>query len=317
MSHSKETRGVGNFFYKLYLSYIPNGRDNLKQIIIKVFFLISLITLIISASYLTNYFLSAKKQEGIIEDTRYVWHAAQEEIKPAASEEDLPSAIKLMLEENSDFKGWITVPNTKIDNPIYQTTDNDFYLNHNQKKQKSVYGALFFDCDNVITEEKTDKNLVIYGHHMKNGSMFANLTKYKSLSFYKANPTIEFSTLYKKSTYKIFSVFVLNASKADDNDYIYNISRKNFLNDADFDSWADEAFERSLINTGVDVKNGDNIITLVTCVYDFNDARLVVMARETRENETAEVDTSSATANPSPRYPKRWYDDRGIDFPFD
>lgn len=317
MSHSKETRGVGNFFYKLYLSYIPNGRDNLKQIIIKVFFLISLITLIISASYLTNYFLSAKKQEGIIEDTRSVWHAAQEESKPAASEEDLPSAIKLMLEENSDFKGWITVPNTKIDNPIYQTTDNDFYLNHNQKKQKSVYGALFFDCDNVITKEKTDKNLVIYGHHMKNGSMFANLTKYKSLSFYKANPTIEFSTLYKKSTYKIFSVFVLNASKADDNDYIYNISRKNFLNDADFDSWADEAYERSLINTGVDVKNGDNIITLVTCVYDFNDARLVVMARETRENETAEVDTSSATANPSPRYPKRWYDDRGIDFPFD
>ena len=152
---------------------------------------------------------------------------------------------------------------------------------------------------------------------MKNGSMFANLTKYKSLSFYKENPTIEFSTLYKKNTYKIYSVFVLNASKADDNDYIYNISRKSFLNDADFDSWADEAYQRSLINTGVDVKNGDNIITLVTCVYDFDDARLVVMARETREDEEPTVDTSKAAANPSPRYPKRWYDDRGIDFPFD
>ena len=152
---------------------------------------------------------------------------------------------------------------------------------------------------------------------MKNGSMFANLTKYKSLSFYKENPTIEFSTLYKKNTYKIYSVFVLNASKADDNDYIYNISRKSFLNDADFDSWSDEAYQRSIINTGVDVKNGDNIITLVTCVYDFDDARLVVMARETREDEEPTVDTSKSTANPSPRYPKRWYDDRGIDFPFD
>ncbi len=314
MSHARQTHRVKDFFYKLYLSYIPNGRDNIKQIIIKVFFLISLITLIISASYLTNYFLSAKKQEGIIEDTRSVWH---ETIKQEPTAPEQPSAIELLLQENSDFKGWITIPNTKIDNPIYQTTDNSYYLTYNQKRQKSAYGALFFDCENVITEEKTDKNLVIYGHHMKNGSMFANLTKYKSLSFYKANPTIEFSTLYKNSTYKIFSVFVLNASKADDNGYIYNISRKNFLNDSDFDSWADEAYQRSLINTGVEVKNGDNIITLVTCVYDFDDARLVVMARETREDEDPTVDTSEATANPSPRYPKRWYDDRGIDFPFD
>ncbi|MGN0493466.1 MAG: class B sortase [Acutalibacteraceae bacterium] len=313
MSHAKETNRVKDFFYKLYLSYIPNGRDNIKQIIIKVFFLISLTTLIVSASYLTNYFLSAKKQENIIEDTRSVWHETSE-TEPTA---EVPSAIELLLQENSDFKGWITIPNTKIDNPIYQTTDNSYYLTHNQKRQKSAYGALFFDCDNKITETETDKNLVIYGHHMKNGSMFANLTKYKSLSFYKQNPTIEFSTLYKKSTYKIYSVFVLNASKEDDNGYIYNISRKSFLNDADFDAWADEAYERSLINTGVDVKNGDNIITLVTCVYDFDDARLVVMARETREDEEPTVNTSTAVANPSPRYPKRWYDDRGIDFPFD
>lgn len=314
MSHARQTHGVKDFFYKLYLSYIPNRRDNLKQIIIKVFFFISLITLIVSATYITNYFLSAKKQEGIIEDTRSVWH---ETIKQETTAPEQPSAIELLLQENSDFKGWITIPNTKIDNPIYQTADNDFYLTHNQKKQKSAYGALFFDCDNKITETETDKNLVIYGHHMKNGSMFANLTKYKSLSFYKENPTIEFSTLYKKSTYKIYAVFVLNASKADDNGYIYNISRKSFLNDEDFDSWADEAYERSLINTGVDVKNGDNIITLVTCTYDFDDARLVVMARETREDEEPTVNTSASTANPSPRYPKRWYDDRGIDFPFD
>ena len=143
---------------------------------------------------------------------------------------------------------------------------------------------------------------------MKNGSMFANLTKYKSLSFYKANPTIEFSTLYKNSTYKIFSVFVLNASKADDNDYIYNISRKNFLNDSDFDSWADEAYQRSLINTGVEVENGDNIITLVTCVYDFDDARLVVVGRLLREGESADIDFSLARKNENPKFPQAYYD---------
>lgn len=309
MRHAKEKE---NIFHKLYLSYIPNRRDNLKQIIIKVFFLIALIAFIVSAAYITNYFLSAKHQDGIIDEARSVWYEETQ-----TNDDTELSAIELLLKENSDFKGWITVPNTKIDNPIYQTGNNDFYLTHNQQKQKSVYGALFFDCKNVITESETDKNLVIYGHHMKNGSMFANLTKYKQLSFYKQNPTIEFSTLYKKGTYKIYAAFVLNASKADDNDYIYNISRKSFIDDDDFDSWVNEARQRSLINTGVDVKNGDNIITLVTCTYDFDNARFVVMARETREDEESSVNTSKATANPSPKYPKRWYDDRGIDYPFE
>ena len=308
MKHAKEK---DNFFHRLYLSYIPNKRDNLKQIIIKVFFLITLTVFVVSAVYIANYFLNAKHQDSIIEQARSVWHTSETE------EEPQPSVIELMLSENSDFKGWITVPNTKIDNPIYQTDNNDFYLNHNQQKKSSIYGALFFDCQNVITEAETDKNLVVYGHHMKNGSMFGNLTKYKQLSFYKQNPTVEFSTLYKKSTYKIYAAFVLNASKEDDNGYIYNISRKSFIDDEDFDSWVNEALERSLINTGVDVKNGDNIITLVTCTYDFNDARFVVMARETREDEDVSVDTSNASANPSPKYPKRWYDDRGIDYPFD
>ena len=309
MKHANEKE---NIFHKLYLSYIPNRRDNLKQIIIKVFFLIALIAFIVSATYITNYFLSAKHQDGIIDEARSVWYEETQ-----TNDDTELSAIELLLKENSDFKGWITVPNTKIDNPIYQTDNNDFYLTHNQQKQKSVYGALFFDCKNVITESETDKNLVIYGHHMKNGSMFANLTKYKQLSFYKQNPTIEFSTLYKKGTYKIYAAFVLNASKADDNDYIYNISRKSFIDDDDFDSWVNEARQRSLINTGVDVKNGDNIITLVTCTYDFDNARFVVMARETREGEDPNEDTSKAAANPSPRYPKRWYDDRGIDYPFE
>lgn len=317
MNHAREKQTVKDFFYKLYLSYIPNKRDNLKQIIIKVFFLVSLITLIVSAGYLTNYFLSAKKQDNIIDEGRTVWHSASSATTESGDPAPSPSVNELMLQENGGFKGWITISGTKVDNPIYQTTDNEFYLTHNQKKQKSVYGALFFDCNNTITEENTDKNLIVYGHHMKNGSMFANLTKYKSLSFYKEHPTIEFSTLYKTSTYKIYAAFVLNASKSDDNGYIYNISRQSFINEDDFNSWTAEAFERSLINTGVDVNIDDNIITLVTCTYDFDDARFIVMARETREGEDTAVDTSSASANPSPRYPKRWYDDRKIDYPFD
>lgn len=308
MSHYKNKNVFLSFLGHIYLSYIPNKKDNFKQIIIKILFIISLISLIVSACFIADYFLEAEKQSSIIADSQNVWHST--EVQDNAKPQSLVTDI--LTGNNEDFKGWITISGTKIDNPIFQTTNNEFYLNHNQDKKKSAYGALYFDYRNEITQNKTDKNLVIYGHEMNNGSMFGSLKELRRLDFYKANPIIEFSTLYKSSKYKIYAIFVLNANKADDNGYIYNIYRKNFYNDNDFDLWTKEAIERSLINTGVDVKNGDNIITLVTCSKDFKNSRLVVMARETRDGENPTVNTSLAKINPNPRYPEIWYTERNI-----
>ena len=318
MSHYRKKE---SFFHRFYLSYIPNRRDNLKQIFVKLLFIISFITLIVSSCYIADYFLDAQHQSSIIETSRSKWDEVVQKIQSdnELCEENITEVNdpfgevkKQLLEENSDFKGWITISGTQVNNPIYQADNNDYYLNHNQQKKKSAYGALFFDCENVITKDYTDKNLVIYGHQMKNGSMFGSLKKLRSLNFYKQNPTIQFSTIYKNSTYKIYSVFVLNAIKNDDNGYIYNISRQNFLDENDFNSWRDEAYQRSIINTGVDVEMGDNIITLITCSNDFQNARLVVMAREVRNGEDDKVDTSVATLNANPRYPQKWYDEREV-----
>lgn len=322
MNSSKKRTSVASFFKQLYVSYIPNRGDGFSQIFIKILFLVCFVTLIVSSVYLADYFLEAERQGNIIEDSRSAWHDAVSQNNTNAETEPIPEAepqpdplaeIKeKMLKENSDFKGWISISNTKVDNPIYQTDNNDFYLNHNQKKQRSVYGALYFDCDDVIDKEQSDKNLVIFGHRMKNGTMFGTLKKFRSLDFYKQNPTIEFSTLHKNSTYKIYAIFVLNAVKADDENYIYNIYRQSFINETEFNTWRDEAYDRSIIDTGVDVKMGDNIITLVTCTSDFENARLVIMAREVREGENPDVDTSLASVNPNPRYPKKWYTSRGL-----
>lgn len=303
---------VAAFFKRLYISYIPNRRDNFKQVAVKLLFIAALIMLIVSAVYLTNYFSEAEKQKKIIDNSRDVWHQA---VSSEAEGDDLSAMDKIkqqLLAENSDFKGWITIDGTQVDNPIYQTDNNDFYLNHNQKKQYSTYGALFFDSGDVIDEFRTDKNLVVYGHRMKNGSMFGTLKKFKSLSFYKKHPTIDFSTLYGTSVYKIYAVFILNAVRADDNDYIYDIYRQDFESEEEFAAWRDEAYSRSIINTGVDVEPEDNILTLITCTGDFENARLVIMAREARATEADEVDTSLASVNPNPVYPQKWYDERGI-----
>lgn len=323
MKHAKEKNILKSIFNHIYISYIPNKRDNLKQIILKLLFIVCLITLIVSAVYLANYFWEAEHQNAVLDYSREVWHETGSSHEPddtGATDGDEHAVdntkIQYMLEENSDFKGWITIPGTKVDNPIYQTTNNDYYLNHNQLKQSSVYGALYFDYRNKITEEKQDQNLIIYGHEMKNGSMFGSLKKLKSLDFYKQYPTLEFTTLYEKHTYKIYSIFILNALKEDDDGYIYNVYRESFGNEEDFDYWVKEAFDRSIINTGVDVEYKDDILTLITCSEDFPDARLVVMARKVRENESPTVDTRNTTVNTNPRYPKKWYEHRGLEYPF-
>lgn len=315
MKHLKENTTFKEHLRHIYLSYIPNKRDNLGQIIIKLIFIVSSIALIVSSCFLGNYFIEADRQKDIIDNSRAIWHiSSSSQADDTAEKKPDETATETLTAKNEDFKGWITLSHTQIDNPIFQTDNNDFYLNHNQNKRRSSYGALYFDYRNKISENETDKNLVIYGHEMNNGSMFGELKKLRTLSFYKQNPTIEFSTIYHSSTYKIYSIFILNGDKADDNGYIYNIYRKEFLNESDFDAWAGEAIERSIINTGVDVEMGDNIITLVTCSKDFENSRLVVMAREVRADEETAVDTSIASVNPNPRYPAKWYSERGIEY---
>ena len=310
-SHSKRSTGIKDLFYKFYLSYIPNKRDNPKQIMIKSLFIVAALVIIASIIYLVNYFTDMSKTNKLIDQSRDVWYESD-----STDDGSKENAIKYLLNENSDFMGWVTIEGTPVDNPVYLTDNNDFYINYNQKKEKSAYGALFFECTNTITKLEIDKNLIIYGHQMKNGSMFGTLKKYKSLDYYKEHPTVNLTTIYSEGTYKIFSVFLLNADAKDDNNYMFPVTQRHFAGEDDFSDWTAEAHQRSIIDTGVDVEYGDDILTLITCSSDFKNARFVVMARKVRDGESAEVDVSQATLNPEPRYPKAWYDKKGLEYPF-
>jgi len=304
---------IKNFFIGLYESYIPNKRDNLKQIIIKLIFLISFITLIVSGTYIANYFLGAEKEKNIIEDTRNIWYeTASVESETVEVKEETETPEEKLKKLNSDFKGWLSLPGAGVDHPVFQTDNNSYYLNHNQNKKKSVYGALYFDYENKINEDAYDRNLIIYGHEMKNGSMFGSLKKLRNLNFYKQNSTVSLSMFGEKHIYRIYAVFVLNASKKDDDGYIYNLFRQEFIDEADFNDWVNEACERSIINTNVAVEYDDALLTLVTCAGDFDNARLVVMAKRLSEGEDTSPVNSEAHTNPNPRYPAKWYSVKGI-----
>ncbi len=208
----------------------------------------------------------------------------------------------VLLEENEHTIGWMEIGGTRCDNPVVLYSDNQFYLNHAYDKSKNVDGTLYVDYRCQITEEKMSSNLTIYGHNLRNGTMFGQVRRYRDLDFYKEHPIIKFDTLYGKYEWKIFSVFITNVNESDGE--IFDYRQPEYHN---FEEFAEQCKLRSLINCPVDVKEGDTIITLSTCTYELDNARLVVMARKTRDYEDKEVDVEKATVNQTPLYPDGWY----------
>lgn len=200
----------------------------------------------------------------------------QEESVPFSEDETvLPEYAALYL-QNSDMVGWIKIEGTTIDYPVMQTPDDpDYYLKHNFEKQDSDYGVPYAagDCD---VFEPSD-NVIIYGHHIKNGKMFGALEDYKNQSFYEGHKIIQFDTLTEKAEYEIIAVFKT---------VVYSESGFAFYsfihaaNEDDFNAYVSKCKELSLYDTGVTAEYGDKLLTLSTCEYSSENGRLVVVAKK-------------------------------------
>lgn len=179
----------------------------------------------------------------------------------SANEEELKSI-------NSDYKMWIQIENTNINYPVVQGSDNDYYLKHNFRKESNISGTVFVESANDIDN---DKNIILYGHNMRNGTMFNNITNYKEESFFNEDNKINIimnNTLYE---YEVFSSYVKNVSEV-------NLAI-GFASEDEFINYAYNEAEESLYKKDVDFSAEDNLITLVTCSYEFTDARTIVVAR--------------------------------------
>lgn len=284
----------------------PWKGDSLVDVVRKVLFFVAIIGIIVSGVYVTNYFVTKFGNDSLIDTARGVYDPTDSTV----NKDGILNRFSKLLEQNSDCVGWLTVPNTNINNPVYQTTDNDFYINHNMNKEKSVYGALFVDAGAKINKTYVSRNLTIYGHHMKDGTMLANVHKYKDINFYKDNPVIRFDTIYGQGgRYKVFACMITNAEAKDDNGYVFDYTASEFDSSADFLAWIEQVRRRSLYVTPVDVQADDEILTLSTCTYEIKNTELrcVLVARKVRSGENATVNTSEATANTKIIYPAVWY----------
>ncbi len=295
---------------------LPWKGDSVREICFKVLFLVSLITLLVSASWIATYFYTGHQQNGLLADVQALYQAQVEEHGDAVDENGVYQSFAELLAQNPDTTGWIRIPGTKIDYPVFQAADNDYYTTHNMLRRRTRFGSLFLDYRCAVEQTQISQNLVIYGHNLNDGSMFGSLKEYKSLDYYRAHPIIDFTTIYRKGDYKIFSIFLINTKKEDDNGARFPFETTSFVDEAHFDAFVREAQQRSLYRLPVDVNAKDEILTLVTCTYEFSDARLIVMARRVRGDETADVAVSEAALNANPRYPQAWYDKRGVENPY-
>ena len=206
---------------------------------------------------------------------------------------------------NTDFVGYLEIPGVNMSLPVVQTNNDSDYLNKNFFGASTKYGCPFVSCINNVAE--LDFNTVIYGHHMNDRTIFGALDAYKSIDGFRKAPTVSFNTLYTDYNWKIAAVILTNAVPADDNGYVFNY----YFNQLSSDEKKTEYFaalkERSLYDTGVDLLPSDKLLTLSTCSHEFDDARLVVVARMVRPGESADVDTSLAALNTNVHYPQVYY----------
>ena len=303
---TEATAKKDGFFIRALKFFIPWKGDPAKELFRKLVFLVALVVFIGAFSYLAVYLNDRLKYEASI---NYAEELVNQNDTTVGTDQ-IMNKYRDLYNDNNDFCGWITIPNTNVDGAIYQTLNNSYYINHNGQKKSSIYGAYFADYKCTIAAEGSSQNITVYGHHMRDQTMFAQIRKYKDISFYKENPTLTFDTLYSSSKYKVFAAFITNADPADDNGYFFDFAVQGFINQEDFLAWIEQVRRRSIINTAVDVVEGDDILTLSTCTYELGtsmDMRFVVMARKVRDGETETVNVADATQNATPLYPAAWY----------
>lgn len=179
-----------------------------------------------------------------------------------------------LYNQNPDIIGWIKIEGTNINYPVMHTPEEpEFYLRKNFEKEYSLSGTPFMDGISDIFAPTC--NWTIYGHHMKDGTMFMDVTKYADHEFYEEHKIIEFDTIYKETgqhKYEVIAAFYAEIKDVDEGGFKY-YQYAGITTEESFNEYVDGVKADSVYDTGIDAEYGEQLITLSTCSYHVDDKR--------------------------------------------
>ena len=236
---------------------------------------------------LSQYAESAGTYDGLAEHVEIPEQAGEPE-EPGAEEETgredsstvLPVVDFEALRENGpDIIGWLSLPDTAINYPVTQTDNNEYYLHHLYDGTYNKVGCLFADYENQA--DFSDRNTIIYGHNMRDGSMFAALNEYGEQGYYDGHPQMYLVTPGGGYTMEIFTTFVAEPGESGSDTSPWRLSWKD---DGAYTTWLSEMAGRSVIETDVTVTSSDKVLTLSTCTPGGK-SRFIVMGKLASVND--------------------------------
>ena len=297
-------RAVNRFIH----NHIPLKTDSKSEVVRKTVQNFAAVAFVVAAVVLLyNGVYKSVENTAIQSEIQSIYYDG--ETSSEAKKQDHTKNFKKLQSINKDIVAWISIDHTNIDYPVlYHKGDalnEQYYLYRDYNKNYSDYGSIFIDFRSQ--QGINSKNVIMHGHHMNDGSMFANLLKYGKtsidLDFYKKSPTVAFSTPQNGTeTYKIISVFKTPGYIKDDE--FFNYMQGDFASEAEFMNYVYNVRVRSMVNCPVDVNEDDSLITLSTCSYEpYDGYRTVLVARKTRDGESTKVDVANAKKNTKAFYP--------------
>ena len=246
------------------------------NVLTKIIFTFFIIIFICGIGYLIYYLYGRNKNNK--DNTEILNNIKVDENKITETKTKRMLQLEELQKKNEEIIGWIEIEGTNINYPVLQASDNDYYLTHNYKKEKSSTGSIFLDKNFDLVNGSS--NYLIYGHRNTSGLMFEDLMKYTNEDFYKEHTKIKFTTNKEDCIYEILSVFYSRVYyKSEQNVFRYYY----FVNantEQEYQDFVNNAKKISLYNTGVTAKYGDQLLTLSTCEYSQEDGRFAVVCKK-------------------------------------
>lgn len=303
-------------------SFIPWKGDSKSQIIRKSVVLVAIIAFVGALAYVLDFFIFGPMQNNAITSEIQSIAYSKSGESGEGGEKGSAQDWKALKKINKEIVGWLKIPDTVIDYPVLEHIGDDrynqYYIDKSYKKDGTEYGSIFLDYRS--TDSVNSRNVIMHGHNMRDGSQFHSLLSYShegdlkgDLDYYRKHPVIIFNTPEGDAKYKIISVF--KTSTRYEHGEFFNYMQGAFNSDAEFMNFVYNLRIRSMFDIPVTCNEGDQIITLSTCCYEFYEWRCVVVARKVRPGEDESVDVNLASLNPSPLFPDVYYERYGGERP--